>query len=158
LGAVDQVVLFGLVRIVSAACLGEMVKVFHDWNSYRPIQEDLAVANFTFSSPDLSTFCGLDELGLKATGQSIERGRAVLECRPAVRDSRCGQCGAKGRALGTQGRRLCHVPFGARPTTLLVRVPRFRCDGCGRVWRQDVSKAAASRDRWVTTTTTCVFA
>ena len=44
-------------------------------------------------------------------------------------------------------RRLAHEPFGWRPTTLLVSVRRYRCTGCGHVWRQDTSRAAESRAR-----------
>nr|WP_245866534.1 transposase [Serinibacter salmoneus] len=40
---------------------------------------------------------------------------------------------------------LAHVPFGWRPTTLLVRVRRYRCEGCGRLWRQDTTAAAEPR-------------
>jgi hypothetical protein len=29
-----------------------------------------------------------------------------------------------------------------RPTVLLVTIRRYRCAGCGHVWRQDTSKAA----------------
>ena len=39
-------------------------------------------------------------------------------------------------------RRLAHEPLGWRPTTLLVTVRRYRCGGCGQVWRQDTSLAA----------------
>jgi transposase len=39
-------------------------------------------------------------------------------------------------------RRLAHEPFGWRPTTLLVTVRRYRCIGCGHVWRQDTTAAA----------------
>lgn len=42
-------------------------------------------------------------------------------------------------------RRLAHEPFGWRPTTLQVRVRRYRCTGCGHVWRQDTSRAAQAR-------------
>ena len=42
-------------------------------------------------------------------------------------------------------RRLAHEPLGWRPTTLLVTVRRYRCTGCGHVWRQDMSKAAEPR-------------
>ena len=42
-------------------------------------------------------------------------------------------------------RRLAHEPFGWRPTTLLVTVRRYRCTGCGHVWRQDTSTAAEPR-------------
>ena len=39
------------------------------------------MSHATFSSLDLDAFCGLDGLGLTATGQRIEPGQAVLECR-----------------------------------------------------------------------------
>jgi hypothetical protein len=42
-------------------------------------------------------------------------------------------------------RRLAHEPFGWRPTTLLVTVRRYRCTGCGHVWRQNTSRAAEPR-------------
>ena len=45
----------------------------------------------------------------------------------------------------TLARRLGHEPFGWRPTTLLVRLRRYRCAGCGHVWRQDMSKAVELR-------------
>jgi hypothetical protein len=31
-------------------------------------------------------------------------------------------------------RRLAHEPFGWRPATLLIRVRRYRCSACRRVW------------------------
>jgi len=46
---------------------------------------------------------------------------------------------------GHGDRRLAHEPLGWRPTTLLVTVRRYRCTGCGHVWRQDTSSAAAPR-------------
>ena len=42
-------------------------------------------------------------------------------------------------------RRLAHEPFGWRPTTLLIDVRRYRCTGCGHVWRQDTTPAAEPR-------------
>src|SRR5215831_15421599 len=33
------------------------------------------------------------------------------------------------------------------PTTLLVTIRRYRCTGCGHVWRQDTSRAAGPRAR-----------
>ena len=45
----------------------------------------------------------------------------------------------------TVTRRLAHEPFGHRPTTLLVRVRRYRCDHCRRTWRQDMATVAAPR-------------
>jgi len=92
-------------------------------------------------------FCGLDELGLVAMRQLIEPDRAVVECRVVEPDGWCSDCGAEGIPRGSVVRRLAHVPFGMRPTTLLVRVRRYRCSGCDRVWRQDLTMAAEPRSK-----------
>jgi transposase len=42
-------------------------------------------------------------------------------------------------------RELAHAPLGWRPTTLRVRLRRYRCTGCGHVWRHDLSCAATPR-------------
>jgi transposase len=42
-------------------------------------------------------------------------------------------------------RRLAHVPLGWRATIPHVRIRRYRCSGCGQVWRQDTTAAAAPR-------------
>ncbi|WP_278237481.1 ISL3 family transposase [Isoptericola sp. AK164] len=101
----------------------------------------------TFDPPDLTPFARLDELGLVVVGQRLEPGRAVLECRVVARDDDafCRGCGAEGTPRGTVIRWLAHEPFGWRPTTLLVRVRRYRCEGCRRVWRQDTTAAAEPR-------------
>lgn len=101
----------------------------------------------TFACPDLTTFCRLDELGLVVTGQRIEPDRAVLACRvvDGEADPWCRRCGCEGIARDTVTRLLAHEPLGWRPTTLLVTVRRYRCTGCGHVWRQDTSKAAEPR-------------
>jgi hypothetical protein len=80
---------------------------------------DLDVPDATFGCPDLTTFCRLDELGLVVVGQRLD----------------------------TVTRELAHEPLGRRPTTLLVTIRRYRCTGCGRVWRQDTSRAAEPRAR-----------
>jgi transposase len=103
------------------------------------------VPDATFACPDLTTFCRLDELGLEVTGQRLEPDRAVLACRVVERDGWCRRCGCEGAARDTVVRRLAHEPLGWRPTTLEVTVRRNRCTGCGHVWRQDTSKAAAPR-------------
>ncbi|GAA5200809.1 hypothetical protein GCM10023346_43750 [Arthrobacter gyeryongensis] len=103
------------------------------------------MSNATFLPPDLTMFCRLDELGLEAAGQRLAPGRAVLECRAVDPDDWCRSCGGQGIARGTVTRPLAHEPLGWRPTTLLVRVRRYKCTGCGRVWRQDISKAAQPR-------------
>lgn len=99
----------------------------------------------TFVRPDLTTFCRLDELGLEAVGQRVEPDRAVIQCRVLEPDPWCRECGAEGVPRDTVIRRLAHEPFGHRPTTLMVRVRRYRCVTCRRTWRQDTSKAAAPR-------------
>lgn len=99
----------------------------------------------TFATPGLTTFCRLDELGLEAVGQLLEPDRAVLECRVINDDPWCRKCGAEGVARDTVTRPLAHEPFGHRPTTLLIRVRRYRCAHCRRTWRQDTTKAAAPR-------------
>ena len=37
----------------------------------------------TFATPDVTTFCRLDELGLVVVGQHLQPDRAVLACRVA---------------------------------------------------------------------------
>jgi transposase len=96
----------------------------------------------TFASPDLTTFCRLDDLGLTVVGQRLDPDRAVLECRIVDPGRWCRVCGAEGVPRGTSSRRLAHEPFGHRPTTLLVRVRRFTCSGCGRFWQEDTTAAA----------------
>jgi transposase len=103
------------------------------------------VLDATFACPDLTTFCRLDELGLEVTGQRLEPGRAVLACRVVDLDQWCRRCGCQGQPRDTVTRRLAHEPLGWRPTTLVVTVRRYRCTGCGQVWRQDTSRAAEPR-------------
>jgi transposase len=98
-----------------------------------------------FARPDLSTFCRLDELGLVVTGQRLEPTRAVLACRVLKPDQWCRRCGCEGSPRDTVTRQLVHEPLGWRPTTLLVTIRRYRCSGCGHVWRQDSSLAAEPR-------------
>ena len=103
----------------------------------------------TFTGPDLTTFLGLDALGLTAVGQHLTAKRAVIECRMPIgfEDPFCKACGAQGVSRGTVARRLAHVPVGWRPTQLVVRLRRFACTHCRRVWRQDTSSLAEPRAR-----------
>lgn len=98
-----------------------------------------------FGCADLTTFCRLDELGLVAVGQRLEPDRAVLACRVVEPDRWCRRCGCEGRPCGTVVRRLAHEPLGWRPTVLEVTVRRYRCGGCGHVWRQRTDTAAQPR-------------
>jgi len=103
------------------------------------------VRNATFACPDLTMFVRVDELGLVVVGQRVEPRRAVLACRVVAPDEWCRRCGCEGAAVGTVTRRLAHEPLGWRPTVLEVTVRRYRCTGCGHVWRQDTTKAAEPR-------------
>ncbi|SMY03533.1 ISL3 family transposase [Brevibacterium aurantiacum] len=103
------------------------------------------MAKPTFSTPDLTTFCRLDTLDLTCIGQHITGHKAILECRPNTADDWCRRCGGHGIVRDTVVRRLAHEPFGHRPTTLHIRLRRYKCVECGRVWRQDTTAAAPPR-------------
>ena len=75
----------------------------------------------------------------------------MLACRVVADDRWCRRCGCEGSPRDSVVRSLAHEPFGWRPTTLHVTVRRYRCDGCGHVWRQDTSQAAAPRSKLSTT-------
>ena len=111
------------------------------------IRRDLDTMNATFTTPDLTTFCRLDDLGLVVTGQHREPDRAVLACRVTEPDNWCRACGSEGRPRDTVTRDLAHEPNGWRPTTLRLTIRRYACTGCGRVWRQNTSQAAEPRAR-----------
>jgi transposase len=104
-----------------------------------------ATSQAGFACPDLTTFCRLDELGLEAVGQRLEPERAVVACRVVEPDQWCHRCGCEGVPRDTVVRRLAHEPLGWRPTMLEVVVRRYRCRGCGHVWRQDTTLAAEPR-------------
>lgn len=120
------------------------------------------MSDATFAAPDLTTFAGVGELGLVVTGQRVEPEQAVLQCRVLEPDDWCHRCGCRGRARDSVIRRLSHAPMAWRPTVLEVRVRRYRCTGCGRVWRQDTTLAAQPRAklsrvglRWALTGIVC---
>ena len=69
----------------------------------------------------------------------------MLVCRVAESDPWCRRCGGQGAPRDSVTRRVAHGPLGWRPTTLLVTVSRYRCTGCGHVWRQDLTRAAEPR-------------
>ena len=115
------------------------------------IPKDLDVVDATcgagFACADLTLFCRLEELGLEVTGQRLDPGRAVLACRVVDPDRWCHRCGCEGVVRDTVTRTLAHEPMGWRPTSLLITVRRYRCTGCGHVWRQDTTRAAEPRAR-----------
>lgn len=103
------------------------------------------MSDATFTRPDLTTFARVETLGLEVVGQRLEPDRAVLACRVVKADGWCRRCGCQGSPRDSVVRELAHEPLGWRPTTLQVTVRRYRCVGCGHVWRQDTAQAAAPR-------------
>ena len=100
------------------------------------------MSNATFSAPDMTIYCGLEELGLVAVGMCCQGGGFVLKCRVANPVRLCPGCGRPGYSLGSRTRRLAHEPQGHQPTTLVVYVGRYRCRVCSRSWCDDISQAA----------------
>jgi transposase len=110
-----------------------------------PIGKTSTLSDATFARPDLTTFCRLDELELDVVGQRLEPDRAVLACRVVEPDRWCRRCGCQGVPRDSVFRRLAHEPLGWRPTTLLVTIRRYRCPGCGHVWRVEGRSQQALR-------------
>ncbi len=110
------------------------------------------MAHRTFAAPDLTTFTGLDALGLTTSGHPLTAQAATLQCRAAEPDPWCTHCGAMGASRGTITSRPTHVPYGHRPATLLLRIRRYTCTGCGRFWQEDTSRAAPARAKLTRTT------
>ena len=102
----------------------------------------------TFTDPDLTTFLGLDTLGLTAVGQLLTSTRAIVECRMPIgfEDPFCKACEAQGVSRGTVAGAWPRAG-GVETTQLVVRVRRFACTHCCRVWRQDTSALAQPRAR-----------
>lgn len=112
----------------------------------------------TFAHLDLTTLCRLDDLGLRSSGSGSRPTWRCCPCRVTRPDRRCGCDGVRARQR--------HPPAGKRavwrPMALLVTLCRYRCSGCGHVWRQDPSRAAEPRAkltrgalRWALTATVC---
>src|SRR5699024_12681398 len=87
----------------------------------------------------------VDELGLVVVGQHVRPHGATLDCRAVKTDDWCRRCGCQGEVRDSLVRRLAHMPMGWRPTTLQVRVRRYRCHECGHGGRHDTSGAADPR-------------
>jgi hypothetical protein len=102
---------------------------------------------WTLPSPAQTTFTRPGELGLGVVGQRLEPGRAILACRVVHPDQWCGPFGCEGTARDTVIRQLAHEPLRWRPTSLLIAVRRYRCTGCGYIWRQDTPEAAEPRSK-----------
>ena len=83
----------------------------------------------TFAHPGLTTFCRLDKLGFKVTGQRLELGRAVLVRRVVAPGRWCRRCGGEGVPRDSVIRGPAHEPFERRSTVLKVVLRRYRCAG-----------------------------
>src|SRR5699024_8113254 len=81
----------------------------------------------TFATPDLTTFCRLDELGLVAVGQRLAPDRAVIECRVAEPDPWCRKCGTEGVMRDTVARRLAHATYRDLVPWKVLEVHRTAC-------------------------------
>ena len=110
------------------------------------------MAEPTFDGPDLYAFCLVDRLGLTVPVQQVGTDHTVLACRVVEpgdvteRSCWCTRRGEFGVPRDTVLRRLAYVTVGWRPTVVKV-VRRYRCPGCGHVWRQDTSSAATPRSK-----------
>ncbi|MCL1801468.1 MAG: ISL3 family transposase [Promicromonosporaceae bacterium] len=100
-----------------------------------------------YDDVDVTKFCGLDELGLKAIAWKHSEMQAKILCEVVGGDEFCRSCGATGKLRDTVRRELAHVPFGWRPTILVLNIRRYECRDCHRVWQQDTSAAAEPRAR-----------
>ena len=98
-----------------------------------------------FVRPDLGSFCRLDEIGLQVMGQSLEPGRAVLACRVIETDESVSPLPMRGCAARQRDPAAGARAAAVAPTTLLITIRRYRCTGCGHVWREDTSRAAGPR-------------
>jgi hypothetical protein len=86
----------------------------------------------TFTCPDLTTFCRLDDLGLEVVGQRLEPDRAVLACRVRATedDQWCRRCGCQGAPRDSVTRELAHSC--SRPEARHLQSPTqgsHRCAG-----------------------------
>lgn len=124
-----------------------MSEFLENVSSYTNKSKSPDVHHLTFSTPDLSSFCELNQLGLVATGQHLDKKQATIECRFTKAPESCPECDALGSSRGTVERRLAHFPYGHRPTTLLLRIRRWKCSNCNTFWQEDSSSAAPSRSR-----------
>ena len=97
--------------------------------------------------PDLTAFARLDGLGLEPVGQRLELIASFSRAESPNPISGADAMVAKGSPRDNVVRRLAYEPLGWRPTMLEVLVRRYRCIGCGHVWRQDTTASAEPRGK-----------
>lgn len=102
------------------------------------------VRNATFADPDLTTFCGLDELGLVVVGQRVESDRACWRAGSfsRIRGVTAAVVRGSSGAAWSAGW-LTNLWGGDRQGWMEVRICRYRCSECGYVWRQITTPAPA---------------
>src|SRR5699024_12731374 len=83
--------------------------------------------------------------GLVVAAQHVRPHVATLDGGAVKADAGGRRGGCQGKVRDSLVRRLARMPMGWRPTTLQVRVRRYRCHECGHVWRQDTTAAAEPR-------------
>ncbi|AQP46229.1 ISL3 family transposase [Tessaracoccus aquimaris] len=99
------------------------------------------------TAPDVNTFARIDVLGLQVKAQQVWPDKTILYCAPVLPDSTCPACGATGGWHDTFTRWFTHVPVGRSSTKLQVQAPRYRCRGCGKVWRHRLKTVAQPRSK-----------
>ena len=109
----------------------------------------------TVTAPDLDSFARVDSLGLVITGQQVWPDKSVLICVPREGDGCCPVCGRAGLVVDHVERMFTHLPMGRMATWLRVRLPRYRCGQCRKVWRHRLrataragSKLTRAADWW----------
>ena len=88
----------------------------------QPVTRDLDVPETIFTGPDLTTFLGLEALGLTAVGRHLTPARAIVECRMPI--------GLRTRSAGPRGRLVGRCP-DAWPTYRWDGDPRNCWYACG---------------------------
>ena len=98
--------------------------------------------SLAFTCVDLTSLRGLDYLGLVAVGQRLVGGVALVEREVADPVPWCPRCGCRGKSFGSVARRLAHVPFGTRPTIVLVHAGHYICRTYQTFWCDHLTRPA----------------
>ena len=91
---------------------------------------------------------GLDRLRLNPVSQRhVTAGSCagvwLIGCEPVDGTVRyCRECGGMGRVRSSWRRRFVHMPVGQHAVHLLVRVRRYECMACARLWTDDLTHMA----------------